>query len=172
MCPGSSKGKIRPSAGGSDKCQNLSTTRRPTKAFHPNQLVPTSSFVAAPCGATLHCLFQASHGKSDQYNRIRDKLHELCEKAGLGNARIEPRDCLSVCAVRPDLSVCFDSGVHTVDVSCTAPCTPVACRSCGPSRPQRCLGLRTNEDYAIWSHGGGRRRSILALCFRDARRPG
>ncbi len=73
----------------------------------------------------LHCLFQASQRKSDQHNQIRDKLHELCEKAaGLGNARIEPRDYLSVCAVRPDLSVCFDSGVHTVDVSSTDPCAP------------------------------------------------
>ena len=53
------------------------------------------------------------------FDRIRDKLHVFCEKAGLGNARIEPRDCLSVRGVRPELSVCFDSGVHTVDVSGT-----------------------------------------------------
>ena len=98
---------------------------------HPtgaNQQPPPCFFCRRPMRSDpwhpLHCLFQASHGKSDQHNQIRDKLHEFCEKAGLGNARIEPRDYLSVCAVRPDLSVCFDSGVHTVDVSGTDPCAP------------------------------------------------
>jgi hypothetical protein len=79
--------------------------------------------------APVHIFFQASHGKADQ-NQIRDKLHEFCEKAGLGNVPIEPRDYLSVCAVRPDLSVCFASWVHTVDVRGTETVCPVARRSC------------------------------------------